>query len=191
MTDWRKVDIIQPTPKWLCTRIHKGCSYCKYDALHPQNTPSNWSSEDWDGNKAKTREQCPLLDFNFLEKQIKKTLQDPIQDISLDLTDSDNKIEKDLMKDMQALTLKGDMDTQTVTDVQETNTEEPNNNNQTTEEGNSLVPPYEMSEQELWLQKEEVKYNTYISAIGYEGDDSDLETKMDTNSEGQAYPFLD
>ena len=70
------------------------------------------------------------------------------------------------MKDMQALTLKGDTDTQTVTDVHATNTEEPNNNNHMTEEGNSLVPPYEMSEQELQLQKEEVKYNTYISAIG-------------------------
>ena len=93
--------------------------------------------------------QCPLLDFNFLEKQINKSLQDPIQDISLDLPDSDNKIEKDLMKDMQALTLKGDTDTKTVTDIQATNREEPNNNNQMTEEGDSSVPPYEMSEQEL------------------------------------------
>ena len=95
------------------------------------------------------------------------------------------------MKDMQALTLKGDMDTKTVTDIQATNTKEPNNNNQMTEESNSLVPPYEMSEQELWLQKEEAKYNTYTIAIGYEGDDSDLETEMDTDLEGQAYPFLD
>ena len=85
----------------------------------------DWSSEDWDGNKAKAREQCPLLDFNILEKQIKKTLQDLIQDVSLDLLDNDSKIEKDLMKDMQALTLKGDTDTQTVADVQATNVEEP------------------------------------------------------------------
>ena len=137
-TDFGKDDLVKPTPKQLCTSTHKGCTYCKYDAPHPPNTPLNWSSEDWDGNKAKAREQCPLLDFNFLEKQIKKTLQDPIQDVSLDFPDSDNKIEKDLMKDMQALTRKGDMDT-----------EEPNNNNQMTEEGDSLVPPYEMSEQEL------------------------------------------
>ena len=57
-----------------------------------------------------------------------------------------------------------------------------------TEEGNTSVPPSEMLEQELQMQKEEAKYNTYISAIGYEGDDSDLETKMDTDSEGQAQP---
>ena len=42
---------------------------------------------------------------------------------------------------MQALTLKGDTDTKTVTDVQATNMEEPNNNNQATEEGDSSVPP--------------------------------------------------
>ena len=95
------------------------------------------------------------------------------------------------MKDMQALTLKGDMDTQVVADVQATNVEEPNNNNQIREEDKTLVPPYEMMEQELQLQKEEAKYNTFISTIGYEGDDSDIETKMDTKSEGQAYPFLD
>ena len=105
--------------------------------------------------------------------------------------DSDNKIEKDLMKDMQALTLKGDTDTQTVTYALVTNTEELNNKNQMTEEGDPSVPAYEMSEQELQLQKEEAKYNTYISAIGYKGDNSDLETKTDTNLEGQAYPFLD
>ena len=106
-TDIRKIDLIRPTPKWLCTRIHEWYTYCTYGALHPPNTPLDWSSGDWDGTKAKAREQCPLLGFNFLEKQIKKTLQDPIQDVSLDLPDSDNKIEKDLTKDMQALTLKG------------------------------------------------------------------------------------
>ena len=92
---------------------------------------------------------------------------------------------------MQALTLKGDMATKTVMDIQVTNTEASNDNTQKTEEGDSLVPPYEMSEQELRLHKEEAKYNTYISGIGYEGDNSDLETETDTDSEGHAYPFLD
>ena len=117
MMDFRKVNLIKPTPKWLCTRTHEECTYCKFDAPHSPTTPLDWSSEDWDGNKAKAREQCPLLDFNFLEKQIKKTLQDLIQDILLDLWDNDSKIGKDWMKDMQALTLKEDMDTQTVADT--------------------------------------------------------------------------
>ena len=109
----------------------------------------------------------------------------------MDLLDSESKVEKDLMKDMQALTLKGDTDTQTVADIQVTNAEEQNNNNQMREEDNTSVPLYDMTEQELWLQKGEANYNTYISIIGYKGDDSDLETKMDIESKGQAYPFLD
>ena len=93
---------------------------------------------------------------------------------------------------MQALTLMGDADVRTVMDIQATSMEEPNNNNnQTVKEGNSSVPPYEMLEQELWLQKEEVKYDTYISSIGYKGDDSDLEIETDIDSSGQAYPFID
>ena len=61
--DFRKLDIIEPTPKWVCTRMHGECTYCKYDAPHPSTTLSDWSSEDWDGKKAKAREQHPLLDF--------------------------------------------------------------------------------------------------------------------------------
>ena len=72
------------------------------------------------------------------------------------------------MKDLQSLTLKGDTDTQTLADAQVTNKEELDNNKMR-EEDKTLVPLHEMSEQELWLQKEEEKYNTYISTIGYEG----------------------
>ena len=74
-------------------------------------TLSDWSSEDWDGKKVKAREQCPLLDFNQLEKQLKQTLQDPIQDISQNTLD-DHTVEKSLSKDLQALTLKEDVDNQ-------------------------------------------------------------------------------
>ena len=69
-------------------RMHGECTYCKYDAPHPPTTPSDWLSKDWDGKKAKAREQCPLLDFNLLEKQLQKTLQDPIHDVSQDLLDN-------------------------------------------------------------------------------------------------------
>ena len=48
-----------------------------------------------------------------------------------------------------------------------------------------------MMKQELWLQEEEEKYDIYTSTIGHKGDDSDLETETDPDSEGQAYPFLD
>ena len=92
---------------------------------------------------------------------------------------------------MQALTLKGDTDTQKLADVQAANVEVPESNNKAREEDKTSVLPYEMMKQELWLQEEEEKYDIYTSTIGYKGDDSDLETKRETNSEGQAYPFLD
>ena len=120
ITDFRKEDVIEPTPKQVFTRMHGECTCCKYDAPHPLTTLSDWSSKDWDGKKAKAREQCPLLDFNLLEKQLQKTLQDPIQDMSQDVLDN-NTVEKDLTKDLQALTLKEDADMQNSPDAQVTN----------------------------------------------------------------------
>ena len=84
--DFNKIDIIKPTPKRLCMRTHGECTYCQFDSPHPSATMSDWSSKDWDGEKAKARKQCPLLDFNILEKQIQKTLQDRAQDIPQDMT---------------------------------------------------------------------------------------------------------
>ena len=56
MIDFSKIDIVKPMPKWLCLRMHKECTYCKFDVLHPSVTSSEWSSEEWDGDKAKARE---------------------------------------------------------------------------------------------------------------------------------------
>ena len=171
--------------------MHGECTYCKYDAPHPSMTPSDWSSEDWDGKKAKAREQCPLLDFNQLEKQLKQTLQDPIQDISQNTLD-DHMVEKSLSKDLQALTLKEDADNQNLADTQETRLEVLEDNNKMEEkECETLVLKYKMTKQELRLQEEEQKYNIYMSTFGYEGDDLDLDLEMDTESESHAYPFLD
>ena len=58
-------------------------------------TPSDWFSEDWDGEKAKAREQCSLIDYKQLEQQLRQTLQDPIQDVSPKTLD-DNTLEKSL-----------------------------------------------------------------------------------------------
>ena len=94
--------------------MHGECTYCKYDAPHPSATPSDWSSKDWDGEKAKAREQCPLLNFKLLEKQLQKTLQDRAPGIPQDiLHDSiEDRQEIDLTKDLRDLTLKEDADTQ-------------------------------------------------------------------------------
>ena len=126
-----------------------------------------------------------------MEKQLQKTLLDPIQDVSQDILDN-NTVEKDLTKDLKALTLKEDMDMQDSGDAQVTKPEVLENNNKAEEEEDkTLMPAYEMTKQELQLQEEEEKYRVYTGTFGYEGDDSDLDSEMDTESDSHAYPYLD
>ena len=112
-TDYNKIDIVQPTPKRLCTRTSKGCMYGKFDAPHPSVTPSDWSSEDWDGKKAKAKGQRLLLDFKLLEQQLQKTLLDTPQDTTQDA----DKQETDFIDGMQDLTLDQKPDTQNEIDI--------------------------------------------------------------------------
>ena len=65
MSELDKVNIKAPILTKACDRLGLSCSYCKQGALHPSAEESDWSSEDWDGTKAKTREQNDsLVDFN-------------------------------------------------------------------------------------------------------------------------------
>ena len=189
--DFREIDVIKPTPKQVCTRTHGECTSCKYDAPHASTTPSDWSSEDWDGEKAKAREQCPLLDFNLLERQLQQTLQDLIQDTAQDTLD-DHMTEKSLSKDLQALTLKDNVDKQNLADTQVMKPKEPEDDNKVEEiECKTPVLKYEMTKQELQVQIEEEKYRVYMSTFGYKGDNSDLDSEMDMESKSHAYPYLD
>ena len=79
--------------------------YCKYDAPHPLTLPSDWSSEDWNGDKAKAREQCYLLDFDKLEQQLTQTLQNSAQNTSLETLHS-KMPDKKLTDDFQTMALK-------------------------------------------------------------------------------------
>ena len=63
--DLNKTNIIQPVPMRACDHSVETCTYCKYKAAHPTPIPSGWASEDWDGEKAKMREQRSLIDLNF------------------------------------------------------------------------------------------------------------------------------
>ena len=80
-SDWNKLDMIQPTPKRLSNRSPKDCTYCAYNALHPSPAPSVWSSEDWDGDKAKVREQRSLIDFKLVDAQVQDTTPETTIDI--------------------------------------------------------------------------------------------------------------
>ena len=72
-TDMNKINIIKPVPKRACECSADTCSYCKYEAPHPSPIPSEWSSKDWDGEKAKAREQRSLIDFDLPRTDLKQT----------------------------------------------------------------------------------------------------------------------
>ena len=59
VSDLNKIDIV--TLRKACDGFGLSCSYCKQAAQHSLPQDSDWSSEDWDGNKAKTKEQSKSL----------------------------------------------------------------------------------------------------------------------------------
>ena len=154
----------------------------------------DWSSKDWDGKKAKAREQCPLLDFNVLEMQIQKTLQDRAQDIPQDMMHdiTTDKQETDLVNGIQDLMLEPKLDVQNSTDllapppdVSEVKSKGEDETNRPT-----MTLIYEMMAQKIQIQKEVEKYGIYMSTSGYEGDDSDLDSKTESESDATAYLYL-
>ena len=71
----------------------------------PPPAPSDWSSEDWDGDKVKVREQRTLTDFKLVDAQV----QDTTWETTLD------RQEKDLVNGIDNLML--DKDKTTPTDM--------------------------------------------------------------------------
>ena len=97
--------------------MHKECTYCKFDTPHPSVTLSEWSSKDWDGEKAKTREQCPLLNFKVLEMQLQKMLQERALDVPQNMTCDTGDQQTDLLNGIKDLTLDSKPDVQSLMDV--------------------------------------------------------------------------
>ena len=65
VSNLNKIDIVAPTLRKACDGFSPSCKYCKQGALHPSPQNSYWSSKDWDGVKAKAREQSKsLIDIN-------------------------------------------------------------------------------------------------------------------------------
>ena len=185
--DLNKIDIIQPAPKRLCPRTLEGCLYCKFNAPHPSITLSDWSSEDWDGEKAKAKEQRSLIDFKLLEQQLQNALQDTTQDTTKDTTQGTvaDKQETDLINGMQDLMLKQDQNTTNTTDILAPPPVMPVTKHGEPKEDNPTMM-YNMTDQEVRLQHEVEKYGIYMSTFGYERDDSDLGSKMDSDSNATA-----
>ena len=76
-----KINRIQPTPKRACEHNDGSCTYYKYKAPHPSPVPSDWSSEDWDGEKTKAREQKLLVDFVPPKEDIDPTVTEVMADV--------------------------------------------------------------------------------------------------------------
>ena len=143
----------------------------------------------------KAREQCPLLDFNVLEKQIQKTLQDRAQDIPQDMIHDDtiDKQETDLVNGIQDLMLESKSDIQNLTDVLAPPLDVPEAKSKREDEASrpTMTLMYEMMAQEIQVQKEEEKYKIYMNTFRYEGGDSNLDSKTESDSNVTAYPYLE
>ena len=79
--DMNKIDMIQPIPTRACKCFGPTCSYCKYEAPHPSQVHSDWSSEDWDGDKAKAKEQMSLINFEPPKADSYKELTDQLTNV--------------------------------------------------------------------------------------------------------------
>ena len=62
-TEVNKISIIKPTSQKACEKFGLSCSFCKQQAPHPSPSHSDWSSKDWDGERAKARECNSFVRF--------------------------------------------------------------------------------------------------------------------------------
>ena len=71
-----KINAIRPTPQKTCKCFGATCSFCSQQAHHPLPVHLDWSSEDWDVNKAKARKQNLLLSVDIPKPEIDKQTLD-------------------------------------------------------------------------------------------------------------------
>ena len=131
-----------------------------------------------------------LINFKLVDTQV----MDTTQEMTID------RHEKDLVNGMDNLMLDTDKTTWTGTlapklDITDTLTPQLDMTEKEHDiEGmkdENVIPTYNMTEQKQRLQCEEEKFNVCISTFSYEGDDSDLDTETDLDSNTTAYPYLE
>ena len=183
-----KIDIIQPTPQRACECSCNTCTYCKYEAPHPSPDPLDWSSEDWEGEKAKAKEQKSLIDF----MPSKPDSDQQMMDVTIDKDET-------VMTDdtlFQRLTIQSDNPTEETPEVTdmlmpllEVSAETPVAENLATDiakTDDSMETHYEiLTEQELRLQRKEEKYAIHISMLSEEE-----ESNMETNTDEATYSYF-
>ena len=161
-----KIDVIQPVPKRVCEHSGDTCSYCKYKTSHPSPIPSDWSSKDWDGEKAKARELRSLIDFNPPKPDSRQTTNlETVNDLPIqNLTIQEDKKEEELLEVTNTLVPPPEVSAATPT------TEVMKQENLMEEEDNEGL-----TDQEKSLQKEEEEYAIYIAGLNEE-EESETDT---------------
>ena len=139
-----KGDMKAPLPTKACDKISLSCSYYEQGALHPSPQESDWPCKDWDGTKAKAREQNnSLIDFNEPKPQTNTDQTTDIDEVALNKLQIRQSYLKDEMIKVTNSLIPPPPVTETPGEVKE------NTNGE------------ELSEAEKRLQKEEEKYDLY------------------------------
>ena len=178
LTDMNKINIIQPVPKRACDHSTDTCTHCNYEAPHLSSISSDCSREDWDGKKAKLREQRSLIDLNFpildqrqtMDSEILKEL--PIQNLNVQ---EDRKEEEKLP--LITNTWVAPSEVAAVTPI----TEEM--------EWESIIEEKDvegLTEQEQQLQKDEEEFTIYVAGMNEE-EESDIETDSEESPYSYSY----
>ena len=168
LTDMNKINIIQPVPKKACEHSGDICSCCKYETPHPSPTPSDWSSKDWDGEKAKAMEQRSLIAFDPPKPDLRQMTNSeivnnlPIQNLTIQ---EDKKEEVPEITDTLVPPPEASAATPMMYDTKQENIMEKKDI-----EG--------LTDQEKMLQKEGEEYAIYIAGLSEE---EESDTKTDTD----------
>ena len=97
MEQWHNAPVLCPSKpsqnprKCTSGRIRNRWSYSKYKAPHPSPMLSDWTSEDWDSEKAKVREQRSLIDLDPPKPDLRQTTDSkilnelPIQNLTIQI----------------------------------------------------------------------------------------------------------
>ena len=70
------ITIIKPIPQKVCEQFGVTCSFCRQQVPHPSPNQSDWSSKDWDGEKAKAKEQNPFFKSDTLKTEAENSTSD-------------------------------------------------------------------------------------------------------------------
>ena len=151
------------------------CLFCRQQVPHPLLDQSDWSTEDWDGDQAKARKQNPIVKFDIPRPKSDNS--------TLNLVDS---------LPFQGLTIGTDEPDEKALEVSTIPIPptEPGAVGTIPKDDQAKLIPIpeeegEITEQELRMQKEEERYNFYISQLSLE------DSNMDMQTDESDYPFLD